>query len=60
MWTEELTLRIINDLVDEKKKYRVIALDLETRIETKSDFLTEEIILGVSLARRLSSGDIER
>lgn len=60
MWTEELTLRIINDLVVEKLKFRIVAIDLETRIETRSDFLTDEIILGVSLARRLSSGDTER
>ena len=58
MWTEELSLKILEIIDDRELWYRVVALDLETKVLKKEDFLTGERILSVSIARRRSSGEI--
>jgi len=60
MWIEELILKNLEIIHKSDLWYRVVALDFETKIQSESDFLTNELILGVSLARRLSSNKIER
>lgn len=60
MWTEEFVLKIVSSSINEELSHRIVALDLETRIEDKSDFLTNEIILGVSIARRNPFSKIEK
>ncbi|MCE7743636.1 MAG: hypothetical protein GPJ52_00725 [Candidatus Heimdallarchaeota archaeon] len=59
MWTEELSLKIFKIIDDRKLWYRVVALDLETKVLMKEDFLTCERILGISIARRQSSNKID-
>ena len=60
LWSEELQLRILREVRNDGLLHRVLAFDLETKILNKDDFLTNEIILGISVARRLSSNSIER
>ena len=58
MWAEELSLKILGLIDDRDLWYRVAALDLETKVLKKEDFFTNERILGASIARRQSSGEI--
>lgn len=60
MWTEELQLKNMKIVADKGLWYRAVAFDFETKVLKLDEFLTGEIILGVSLARRVSSGEIEK
>ncbi|MDF1541404.1 MAG: hypothetical protein P1Q69_21070 [Candidatus Thorarchaeota archaeon] len=53
MYLEELNLEILKLLHNNWNE--VISLDLETQVEKRDDFLTDEYILGVSLACRKTS-----
>jgi len=59
MWTEELALKILDELFEKDLNSRIIALDFETKVLSKNEFLTNEMILGVSLARRNKDGKID-
>jgi len=60
MWTEELQLKNMKIVNNKGLWYRAVAFDFETKVLKLDEFLTGEIILGVSLARRVSSGEIEK
>ena len=48
----EFSEEIIEILKSRAQWHRVVSIDLETKIEKKSDFLTGERLLGIGLARR--------
>lgn len=60
MWIEEFILGILKDVAEKGLWSQVVALDLETKILNLDDFLTGERILGVSLAKRKTTGEIEQ
>jgi len=59
MWSEELQLKILKD-VNVKFSQRIIAFDFETKVLQETDFLSNETILGINVARRLSSDELEK
>ena len=59
MWTEDFSLEILRIIFKKKLWFRTVALDLETKVLREDAFLTNERLLGFSLARRKSDNTIE-
>ena len=51
----EFSERIMSIVSSTAQWHRVVSIDLETKIEKKSDFLTGERLLGIGLSRRVGT-----
>ena len=52
----EFTSSVVESVSSHNAWHRVVSIDLETKIEKKTDFLTGERLLAIGLARRAGSG----